>query len=368
MARVIRSFRFKMLLLFGLSMVFAGAITFSIYKAAQFYYYTTKFEDPLTRVRYFMREVGDVNFFLIIFVPLSVWFFFLLTKRYAGYFRIISDGINQLANGDFNSRIHISAKDEFGDIARDINLAGIKLREALERGDFAENSKEQLVLNLAHDLRTPLTSVIGYLDLILNDGNLTTGQILQYNKVAYSKSRRLETLIDELFEVAKLSGGKMVIQSQPIDLSELLLQLNEELYPVFERNGLTARLNIVPSLTIKGDGELLARVFGNLLSNAAHYGREGKVIDIHGYSDGDMNVVSIVNYGDPIPAKELPHIFDMYYTGDKARTYNNKSTGLGLFIARNIVERHKGTLTAESSPICTRFEVRLPAHRLDSAE
>ncbi|WP_256757766.1 sensor histidine kinase KdpD [Cohnella sp. WQ 127256] len=365
MAKMIRSFRSKMILLFGLSMLFAGTITYVIYKLSQLYYYTTRFEDPMTQVRYFIRDVGDVNFFLIFFIPLSIWFFFLLTKRYAGYFHVISGGINQLASGNFHSQITIPSNDEFGDIARDINLASVKLRQALERGDFAENSKEQLVLNLAHDLRTPLTSVIGYLDFILKDDGLTPEQIKHYTTIAYTKSQRLKGLIDELFEVTRMNYGKLTIESRPVDLSELLLQLNEELYPLLEKNDLTSRLYVTPLLMISGDGELIARVFENLLSNAAHYSREGKFIDIHCHPDKEDIVVQIINYGECIPAGDLPHIFDMFYTGDKARSYHEGSTGLGLFIAKNIVEQHQGTITVESSLISTRFEVRLPRQSTD---
>ncbi|MBE1441755.1 sensor histidine kinase [Paenibacillus sp. OAS669] len=361
MAEMIRSFRSKMILLFGLSMLFSGSITYSLYKILQMYYHTTKYEDPLTKVRFFMREVGDINCFLLIFIPLSVLFFFLLTKRYAMYFHEISNGIYQLANGDFNSRIYIPTNDEFGDIARDINLASEKLRQAVERGDFAETSKEQLILNLAHDLRTPLTSVLGYLDFILKDDQLSPEQVQHYTSIAFTKSQRLEKLIDELFEVTRMNYGKLTIEMNPLDLSELLSQLNEELYPLFEKNNLITRLEVAPGLNIRGDGDMLARVFENLLTNAVRYGKDGKFIDIIGHKEEKEVVVQVVNYGDPVPSDELPHIFDMFYTGDKARTHQEGSTGLGLFIAKNIVVKHHGTISAQSSLIRTLFEVRLPA-------
>ena len=122
------------------------------------------------------------------------------------------------------------------DIAEDINMASEKLQKAVERGDFAENSKDQLVLNLAHDLRTPLTSVIGYLDFILEDDQLSQEQMIHYTTIAFTKSQRLEKLIDELFEITRMNYGMMTIEKKPIDLSELLIQLNEEFYPVFEKN------------------------------------------------------------------------------------------------------------------------------------
>ncbi|AIG27013.1 sensor histidine kinase [Brevibacillus laterosporus] len=361
MDKMIRSFRSKMILLLGLSMLLSGTITYILYKALQLYYRVqVKFENPLTTIRYFIRDIGDINFFLLIFIPLAILFFFLLTKPYATYFQQISNGIHHLANGNFTNRVHIPSNDEFGDIAKDINLASEKLQKAVERGDFAENSKDQLVLNLAHDLRTPLTSVIGYLDFILQDDHLTPEQVRHYMAVAFTKSQRLEKLIDELFEIARMNYGMLPIEKKPIDLSELIVQLKEELYPAFEKNQLEARLNVTPQLIIWGDGELLARVFENLLTNAIRYGNDGQFVDISCYLDVEDVVVEIVNYGNCIPSEELPHIFEMFYTGDQARTHQGGSTGLGLFIAKNLVEQHHGVISVESNVIQTCFQVRLP--------
>lgn len=356
-----RSFRFQVIRLFGLSMLLSAGTTFLIYLALQQYYHTLYREDPMYEVREAIREIGDINVFLLLFFPISFFYFYLLTRRYVAYFREISRGINQLAGGDFSYRVNIQSNDEIGDIARDINLASEKLQQAVERGDFAENSKEQLVLNLAHDLRTPLTSVIGYLDLILRDKDLTADQIKHYMTIAYTKSQRLEKLIDELFEITRMNYGKLRINRKPLDLSELLTQLTEEMYPVFEKSKLTARLEAAPQLMTSGDGDLLARVFENLLSNAVRYGKDGEYIDIRGRMEEDQVVIQVINYGDSIPPDELPHVFDMFFTGDRARTHQEGSTGLGLFIARNIVEQHEGSISVQSDLIRTEFEVRLPA-------
>ncbi|OCT16370.1 vancomycin resistance histidine kinase VanS [Paenibacillus pectinilyticus] len=360
MANNLRSFRSKMIMLLGLSMLLSGMITYILYKALQFYYAGVRREDPLAKFRHFIGTIGDLNFFLIVFIPLAILFFFFLTKPYATYFSEISSGIHRLASGNFQSRVHISSNDEFKDIADDINMASEKLQKAVERGDFAESSKDQLVVNLAHDLRTPLTSVLGYLDFILRDDQLTLEQIKHYTTIAFTKSRRLERLIDELFEITRMNYGMLSIAKKPIDLSELLTQLNEELYPLFEKNHLVVRLNLTPNLGIRGDGELLARVFENLLTNANRYGKDGQFVDINGYEDAGDAVVQIINYGDCIPEEELPYIFDMLYTGDRARTQQEGSTGLGLFIAKNIVEQHAGTISVQSSVIQTCFEVRIP--------
>jgi two-component system, OmpR family, sensor histidine kinase VanS len=361
MGKIIRSFRSKMIMLFGLSMLLSGIITFIIFKSLQLYYWeNAQFGDSLSALRQWIGRIGDINFFLLLFIPLSILFFYILTKRYSIYFNVISTGIHNLARADFTHRVHIESNDEFNEIAKDINLASEKLKEAIERGDFSESSKDQLVVNLAHDLRTPLTSVLGYLDLILKDENLTKEQVRHFLTIAFTKSQRLEKLIDELFEITRMNYGMLPVEKKKINLSDLLFQLQEELYPVFEKNDLKARMNITSGLPVFADGELLARVFENLLTNASRYGYDGQFIDINGFMDSGEVVVQVVNYGNSIPPDELPHIFDMFYTGDKARTHQEDSTGLGLFIAKNIVEQHNGTITAQSSLIQTVFEVRLP--------
>lgn len=361
MGKIIRSFRARMILLFGISIFLSGTITYIIFKGLQWFYHTwVQWGDPLALLRLFMSTIGDVNFFLLIFIPLSILFFYLLTKPYTVYFNEISNGIHYLAKGDFKHRVYIQSNDEFSKIAHDINLASEKLEEAVQRGDFSESSKDQLVVNLAHDLRTPLTSVIGYLDLILKDNQLTEDQAKHYLTIAFTKSQRLERLIDELFEITRMNYGMLQIEIKQLNVSDLLHQLREEMYPIFEKNELMARINILSPLPILGDGELLARVFENLLTNASRYGVDGQYVDINGFIEEGEVVVQVVNYGDSIPPNELPHIFDMFYTGDKARTHQDDSTGLGLFIAKNIVEQHHGSITVDSSFIRTVFEVRLP--------
>ncbi|AIY77879.1 TPA: ATP-binding protein [Bacillus tropicus] len=361
MAKKMRSFRSKMVMLFALSMIFAGGVTYIIYEGLRIYYkLVVRFEDPLAQFRSMVRQIGDVNFFLIIFIPLSIMFFFFLTRPYVKYFDEISIGIHHLANGNFSNEVHVSSNDEFGYIAREINVASEKLKEAVERGDFAESSKDQLIVNLAHDLRTPLTSVLGYLDLILKDENLTKEQIKHFSTIAFTKSERLESLIDELFEITRMNYGMLKLEKRSIDIGELLIQLDEELYPLLEKKELEARLNITLQLPINGDGKLLARVFENLLTNAIRYGYDGKFVDVNGYIEGEEVVVQIINYGDSIPEEDLPYLFDMFYTGDKARSEQQGGTGLGLFIAKNIVEQHDGKISAESNVIRTIFEVRLP--------
>lgn len=366
MANIKSSFRSKMVLLFGLSMFLSGSITYFFFKILRVYYHNeVKYGDFLAQVRYLIKRIGDFNVFFTLFILISFLFFFLLTKPYSDYFKEISKGIHNLARGDFQHRVTIQSNDELGEIAQDINLASKKLQEAIQRGDFSESSKDQLIVNLAHDLRTPLTSVLGYLDLILKEEHLSEEQAQHYLTIAFTKAQRLERLIDELFETAKMNYGMLLLEKKEINLTDLLNQLIDELYPLIESSHLTTRMNCEPRLLIMGDGDLLARVFENLITNAIRYGYDGMYIDINGFIDEKDVVVQVINYGDSIPKDELPHIFDMFFTGDKSRTHKKNSTGLGLFIAKNIVEQHSGTITADSDVIRTIFEVRLPYELLN---
>ncbi|EJR91052.1 sensor protein VanS [Bacillus cereus VD196] len=362
MAKIMKSFRFKMIALFALSMILATVVTYIMYKGLFYFKTMVLHVNPLTQFSENGMAFGDITLFLFLisFILLSVLFFFFLTKPYLKYFDEISNSIHHLAKGDFTNTVHISSNDEFRDIAREINIASEKLKEAVERGDFAESSKDQLVVNLAHDLRTPLTSVHGYLDLILKEEDLTKEQIKYYSTIAFAKSQRLESLIEELFEITRMNYGVQQLEEKSINIRELLIQLDEELYPLLEKNRLETRLHVEPHLNINGDGKLLARVFENLVTNAVRYGNKGRFVDMNGYIEGGDVIVQIVNYGDSIPEEELPYLFDMFYMGDKARTVQKNSTGLGLFIAKNIVEQHNGNISAQSNETRTIFEVRLP--------
>ena len=188
---------------------------------------------------------------------------------------------------------------------------------------------------------------------------MTKEQIKHFSTIAFTKSERLESLIDELFEITRMNYGMLRLE-KPIDIGELLIQLDEELYPLLEKKDLEARLNIAPHLPINGDGKLLARVFENLLTNAIRYGYDGKFVDVNGYIESEEVVVQIINYGDSIPEEDLPYLLICFIQVIRQDQKRQGGTGLGLFIAKNIVEQHDGKISAESNVIRTMFEVRLP--------
>lgn len=293
-------------------------------------------------------------------VFLFVLFFFLLTQRSIRYIEKISNAVGQIAKGEFDVRIPIKTSDELGVLANHINLMASQLKTSIEEERRAEQAKNELITSISHDLRTPLTSVLGYLGLIANDRYKDEVELIYYADIAYDKAKRLKKLIDELFEFTRISYGGMKIKLNKLNIGELLEQLAEEFVPILEEKGMEYRLDMPEDrIYIKGDGDLLVRVFENLISNAARYGNRGKYIDIVLKKEKNEAIIDIINYGEPIPKWQLPHVFERFYRVEESRSLETGGTGLGLAIAKNIVELHKGRISAHSDEGKTTFRVRL---------
>ena len=291
----------------------------------------------------------------------------LLQLRSTRYISELSRQMSELSEGNFDSRIEVRGNDEFSQMAEDLNNLGDNLKQLLEAEREAEKSKNDLITNIAHDLRTPLTSIIGYLELLSGkkSASLSEEQRNKYLNIAYTKSRRLEQLINDLFDFTKLSYGKMTMKVSYVDIVKLLEQLLEESYPNFADKGLSYELRTnVPSLEIAADGGLIARLFDNLISNAIKYGADGKrvIVRINAETKADVVEVKVINYGFTIDDKDLPRIFEKFYRADKARSTQTGGTGLGLAIAKDIVDMHGGTISVRSDINGTVFTVRLKIH------
>ena len=233
-----------------------------------------------------------------------------------------------------------------------------------ERKIRAEGEKEKVRANLlravSHDLRTPLTSVLGYLDIVNTHSDLTAEQKKKYVEIAYIKALRLQGMIEDLFSFTKLTYGGMPLKKSALDIVKLLQQEIEEFYPNFEENSLTCQFKSDrSSYIVLADGALIARAFENLIGNAIKYGSSGKIIRILISGTDERVKVSVINYGNVIPKEDLPHIFDKFFRVDQSRQVETGGTGLGLSIAKAIVEAHHGTITAQSSLAGTIFEVTL---------
>ncbi len=288
--------------------------------------------------------------------------FLLLQEKTLVYIEKISHAVRNISEGDLNTAVEVVGDDEFSSMAENLNKMVEDIRRLMDKEREAERTKNELITNVAHDLRTPLTSIIGYLELLSGKTSTPLPQEVQkkYMDIAYGKSKRLEKLIEDLFGFTKLNYGKISMQVSKVDIIKLLGQLLEESYPNFSRKNLSYELQSnVPAKVITADGNLLARLFDNLINNAIKYGAEGKRVLVKVLAAADTVQVSVTNYGYVIPPEELPLIFDKFYRVEQSRSSHTGGTGLGLAIVKNIVDMHGGDITVKSDLNGTVFTVTL---------
>lgn len=292
-------------------------------------------------------------------IILFIVYFLLLTKKFVTYIKEIAEGISEISLGNLDNRIEIRNEDEFALIADKLNQMADDIKEIMENERRSEYAKNELITSVAHDLRTPLTSIIGYLDLV--SSKELSGEVRKkYVEIAYSKSKRLEKLIEDLFTYTKFNFGEVKPSYTEVDMVKLINQLLDEFYPSFTENRLDYEFTTThSSAVIRADGDLLARAFANLISNAIKYGREGKRILINLIKEEQGVVISITNYGEVIPEEDLDKIFTRFYRVESSRSSETGGSGLGLAIAHSIIAMHGGTIKAESGREGTVFTVTL---------
>ena len=323
---------------------------------------------------YVLQKKKDLSFFRMIYefdtivVLAYVLFgigvfavtFLLLQEKSTRYIGKIYHAVQNISEGDLNTTVEVVGDDEFSAIAANLNKMVEDLRELMARERESERTKNELITNVAHDLRTPLTSIIGYLELLSTNKTLPEETRQKYIDIAYTKTRRLEKLIEDLFGFTKLNYGKMTMNVGKVDIVKLLSQMLEEFYPDFADKNLSYELQSnVPAKVIQADGNLLARLFDNLIKNAIKYGADGKRIIVKVMAEEEIVTVSVTNYGYVIPPEELPLIFNKFYRVEHSRSTDTGGTGLGLAIVKNIVDMHGGTVEAASGLNGTVFTVKL---------
>lgn len=294
--------------------------------------------------------------------------FYHLIRRYMKYIRIITNGMKDIAQGNFDTEIPVKSMDEFGQIAEYLNQMQKNIKEIMEKERVAEHTKNDLISSVAHDLRTPLTSIIGYLGWVREQPYLDVEVRQKYLDIAYRKAQHLEQLTNELFGFVKLEHREMSLHMGMLDIRQLLEQLLDEGVPSFERYGLKAEFVCrEESILMVGDGNLLARLFENLLNNAMKYGKDGKMIRVELEQREEVTVTRVINYGYVIPEAELGKLFRKFYRIEQSRSQDTGGTGLGLAIVEQIAQLHGGAVSAKSDLQGTVFEVVLPLN-LDRKE
>lgn len=317
-------------------------------------------------VRHLSRDTL-VSFMLVTVIATICFFiiyFLLFIKRIVKDMTYISDRIIDIADGKSDEKIIIERQDEIGEIAGRINEMTEQINQLITSERDALQSNKDLIACVAHDLRTPITSVKGYLDLALDTKHYDLEQRQKYVRIAQTKANRLEYLIHDLFNYTKLTSGEITLHRSKIDLVQLVEQMVEEFYPLFQEEELecTTKYNI-SYLEMNMDGELIARAVQNLLSNAIKYGKDGKHVYVELECLEQEVQIRVTNYGLVIPEESIKRLFDKFYRVERSRNVKTGGTGLGLNIAQEIVHLHGGRIQVTSGASGTCFTIALPLHK-----
>ena len=302
---------------------------------------------------------------MLLYIIGVIWICVRTSTKYVRYVDAISTSLTSLVDEDAEV---LSFPAELKDIEialKDVKYALAK-NEKLARE--AEQQKSDLLVFLAHDLRTPLTSVIGYLTLLHENPDMPPEQRVKYVDITVEKAYRLEELLNEFFDITRMNLQSMVLSKTKVDLTMMLYQIADEFYPVLAEKGLTAVLDIESGLKVMADADKLARVFDNLLRNAVAYSYENTCVCIEAFREPDGIWVRVNNQGDEVPPEKLELIFQKFYRADNARSTKTGGAGLGLAISKEIVELHDGIIQVSSRGHEMRFAIRLPDHLEEEPE
>ena len=294
---------------------------------------------------------------VIIWVIGTLVLLYRLLKKVFGYIDEVGKATEDLVNKDVE---YIELPDELEEIQKRMNHLKRESEKNEKLAKENEEKKDELIVYLAHDIKTPLTSMIGYLSLLDEIDDMPKKQRKNYISIALDKSYRLEDLINELFDVARFNSEKIVLEKEELNLNLMLEQIIDDFYPTLREVNKSIKLNYDEPISINGDPDKLSRVFNNLIKNAISYSKEESEIVIDLKKDNNNAIVEVINKGKQISKEKLSKIFEKFYRLDSARTSRTGGSGLGLAIAKDIVELHNGTIIAESNEEETTFRVTLP--------
>ena len=294
---------------------------------------------------------------IIIWVIGTLVLLYRLLKKTFGYIDEVGKATEDLVNKDVE---YIELPDELEEIQKRMNHLKRESEKNEKLAKENEEKKDELIVYLAHDIKTPLTSMIGYLSILDEIDDMPKKKQKNYISIALDKSYRLEDLINELFDVARFNSEKIVLEKEELNLNLMLEQIIDDFYPTLRELNKSIKLNYNESISINGDPDKLSRVFNNLIKNAISYSKEESEIVINLKKDNNNAIVEVINKGKQISKEKLSKIFEKFYRLDSARTSRTGGSGLGLAIAKDIVELHNGTIIAESNEEETTFRVTLP--------
>lgn len=310
-------------------------------------------------IRLYWRILGNnKTFFMMIdFLALFALFFYIALSKMITYLEDVEKEIGKLVSR-FTEPIHLIT--ELEPIETKLNNIKYTLERQEREVQESEQRKNDLVVFLAHDLKTPLTSIVAYLSMLQSHPELSEAERSKYTGISLEKAIRLGKLIEEFFEITKFNAQDIVLEKTELNLSRMLEQIADEMYGVFQEKRLECQVEAAEDVIVPADPDKLARVFDNLMRNAVAYCDRETTIHIQVSQDKDNAKIVFINEGPKIANDKLQHIFEKFFRADNSRSSETGGAGLGLAIAREIVELHGGQIQAQSDDHETRFIVSLP--------
>jgi signal transduction histidine kinase len=286
-----------------------------------------------------------------------------LFRRLTQRLRRMQHVVSAFEGGDFDRRVTVESSDEVGQLGRCFNRMADTLVDTMEELRQADRMRRELVANVSHDLRSPLASIQGYLETVhMKDGDLAPDERQRYVKTALRNARRLSDLVGELFELSKLETEQVEPTMEPFPIAELVQDVVMQYEPQAEEQAVALKADLPERhARVRADIGLVERALSNLIDNAIQYTPDGGVVAVRVANEAEAVRVEVSDTGPGIPEDELPHIFERFYRVDKSRDRDKGGAGLGLAIAKTILELHDGRLAVESTVgEGTTFRFRLP--------
>lgn len=293
-----------------------------------------------------------------------------LVRRYRQYqMHHIINELHYIANGHLDHRIPFKLRGDAQHVIVSVNALVDSTVRSMNDERQMEKSKDELITNVSHDLRTPLTSIIGYLGLVEDRQYRSEEDILKYTHTAYEKAKQMKNLVEDLFEYTKVQQSGAPVSMMRVDLGQLLEQVAASFELEARKRGIELNVRVVPSpLKIEADPEKLGRVFSNLVANALKYGNGASYIHLRAHEHGSMVQIKVANDGEQIPPESVSHLFERFYRVERSRSQKTGGTGLGLAIVKSIVDLHHGEVSAQSNDDETSFIVNLPVQQKTTTE
>lgn len=304
------------------------------------------------------------NIFIVLMVifDVGVVYWRLIRRYHQMQLRHIIGELHYIANGHFDHRIPFTLKGDTQRVVTSVNSLVDSVIASIDEERRIEKSKDELITNVSHDLRTPLTSIIGYLGLIEDHQYHSEEEILKYTNTAFSKAKQMKSLVDDLFVFTKMRQTDTPLSIATLDVDQMMEQLAASFELEAGEKGMSISVETPDEpVHIEADAEKLGRVFNNLISNALKYGEGGKhiALRVNPVSDDEV-VISVENDGQKIPRAALGQVFERFYRVEESRSKATGGTGLGLAIAQSIVSLHGGYIYVTSDDELTRFVIHLP--------